>query len=127
MKIAHIALFTNNLESLRAFYQTYFGARCSNQYTNPGKQFSSYFLTFDEGCTLEIMTQPGLADIAGKHLVTGLAHFAISVGSKEKVIKLTDRLRNDGYLIAGEPRTTGDGFFESVVCDPDNNRVEITI
>ena len=47
------------------------------------------------------------------------------VGSREAVCSLTERLRRDGYRIAGEPRQTGDGYFESVVCDPDGNRIEI--
>ena len=58
---------------------------------------------------------------------TGLIHFAISVGSKEKVDALTHQLKSDGYEIVGEPRTTGDGYYESVVLDPDGNRIEITV
>jgi lactoylglutathione lyase len=58
---------------------------------------------------------------------TGLIHFAISVGSKQTVDELTERLRSDGYSIVGEPRTTGDGYYESVVLDPENNRIEITL
>jgi len=27
--------------------------------------------------------------------------------------------------VISEPRTTGDGYYESVVLDPDGNRVEI--
>ena len=57
----------------------------------------------------------------------GLAHFAISVGNKPDVLLLTERLRTDGYQILNEPRITGDGYFESVVSDPDGNKVEITI
>ena len=57
----------------------------------------------------------------------GLAHFSMSVGSKEAVISLTETLRKDGYTIKGEPRTTGDGYFESVILDSDGNKVEITI
>lgn len=38
-----------------------------------------------------------------------------------------ERLRTDGYHVIGEPRTTGDGYYESVVLDADGNRVEITI
>jgi lactoylglutathione lyase len=57
----------------------------------------------------------------------GIIHFAISVGSKEKVDSLTHQLRSDGYQIIGEPRTTGDGYYESVVLDPEKNRIEITI
>jgi lactoylglutathione lyase len=32
-----------------------------------------------------------------------------------------------GIQVIGEPRTTGDGYYESVVLDPEGNRVEITI
>ena len=56
----------------------------------------------------------------------GLTHFAISLGSAAQVDVLTEQLRADGYAIAGEPRTTGDGYYESVVMDPENNRIEIT-
>ena len=57
----------------------------------------------------------------------GLAHFAVSVGSKEKVDQLTEELRQAGFAVTGEPRTTGDGYYESVVLDPEGNRVEITV
>lgn len=33
-------------------------------------------------------------------------------------------MRSEGYTIVGEPRTSGDGYFESVVLDPDGNRLE---
>ena len=58
---------------------------------------------------------------------TGLTHFALSVGSKQRVDELTEALRRDGYSIVGEPRTTGDGYYESVVLDPEGNRIEITV
>lgn len=59
--------------------------------------------------------------------VVGLAHYAISVGSKLAVDELTGRLRADGFKVLSEPRTTGDGYYESVIADPDGNRVEITV
>ena len=55
-----------------------------------------------------------------------IAHFAISVGSKEKVKTLTEAIRKDGYPVIGEPRKTGDGYYESVILDPENNQIEIT-
>jgi lactoylglutathione lyase len=58
---------------------------------------------------------------------TGLIHFAISVGSEQNVDALTSRLRADGFLILTGPRHTGDGYYESIVLDPDGNRVEITV
>ena len=54
----------------------------------------------------------------------GFTHLASSVGSEHEVDRLTDRLRADGYQVAAAPRRTGDGFYESVVLDPDGNRVE---
>lgn len=57
----------------------------------------------------------------------GISHFAISVGSKEKVTELTNQIRERQFVIVSEPRQTGDGYFESVVLDPDGNRVEITL
>lgn len=127
MKIDHIAMWTMNLENLREFYSRYFGAQANEKYINEKSGFESYFLTFEEGCRLEIMKLPVTQNryIQGTSIV-GLAHFAINVGSKERVMELTERFRNDGYKILSEARITGDGYFESVISDPDGNRVEIT-
>lgn len=54
-----------------------------------------------------------------------MAHFAFTVGSEARVDELTEQLRADGYRIMGEPRRTGDGYYESVVL-ADGVRVEIT-
>jgi lactoylglutathione lyase len=59
-------------------------------------------------------------------MISGWAHIAFSVGSEQAVDSLTERLRSDGYTIAGETRTTGDGYYESVILDPEGNQIEIT-
>ena len=129
MKIEHIAIWTNQLETMRSFYETYFNGRSNDKYSNVNKGFHSYFLSFDDGARLELMQMPNIPpntnSVEQQNL--GLIHFAISVGSKEQVDTLTNQLRQDGYTVLGEPRTTGDGYYESVVLDPDNNRIEITI
>ena len=61
----------------------------------------------------------------GQHL--GYAHLSFSVGSKEEVDRLTQKMSDDGIQIVGQPRTTGDGYYESVVLDPEGNRVEVTV
>lgn len=58
---------------------------------------------------------------------TGYIHLAFSAGSKENVTTLTERLQAAGYEVMSGPRTTGDGYFESLVLDPEGNQVEITI
>ena len=129
MKIEHLAIWVSNLEQMRTFYERYFAATAGNLYHNPTKQFHSYFLSFESGCRLELMHRPIIPDNLNEvHLqYKGIIHFAISVGSKEKVDALTAELRADGYSIVGEPRTTGDGYYESVILDPEQNRIEITI
>jgi lactoylglutathione lyase len=129
MHIEHIAIWVRNLEQMRHFYETYFGVVSNEKYSNVTKEFSSYFLTFPEGGSrLEIMQMPGIPETLNDAFAqfTGLTHFAISVGSETAVDALTERLRADGYSIVGEPRRTGDGYYESVVFDPELNRIELT-
>jgi lactoylglutathione lyase len=127
MKIEHIAIWVNDLEGMRSFYQTYFNMQCSKKYQNSDKGFSSYFLSFDSGARLEIMKKKDIInETTNKGITNGLTHLAISVGSKEAVDSLTERLRRDGFTIYGEPRTTGDGYYESVILDPEGNHIEIT-
>ena len=128
MKFEHIAVWVKDLEAVKDFYMRYFGMKCSDKYVNIRKNYSSYFLSFSNSETrFEIMHRPDISDFQGnKGKTNGLAHISISVGSKAKVEKLTELIRRDGYSVTGEPRTTGDGYYESVVLDPEGNYVEIT-
>jgi lactoylglutathione lyase len=129
MNIEHMAIWTKNLDQLVAFYEKYFEATAGNKYINPNKGFESYFLSFSSGARLELMRMasiPELPDSKETQFV-GYNHLAFSTGAKERVDDLTERLRNDGFALLDGPRWTGDGYYESVVLDPDGNRVEITI
>lgn len=129
MHIEHFAIWTKDLERLKEFYETYFDATSNSLYVNEKKQFRSYFLIFDSGARLELMQRPDieLKQNSDEKEIYGYAHLAISVGSKESVDQLTKRLQNDGYPVLDGPRRTGDGYYESVVADPDGNRLEITV
>lgn len=129
MHIEHVAIWTKDLEQLKAFYETYFQARTGDKYLNAKKQFESYFLTFSSGARLELMRMPTVAESlnAARGQCVGYTHLAFSVGSEERVDALTARLRSDGYQVVDGPRRTGDGYYESCVLDPDGNRVEITV
>ena len=128
MKINHIAIWVNDLEVIKDFYSIYFRMSIGEKYINETKGFSSYFLSFPGSeARIEIMHRTDISDHFGnKGLVNGYTHLAISVGSKSKVDELTEKLRLNGYTIASEPRTTGDGYYESVVLDPEGNHIEIT-
>lgn len=127
MRIEHLAVWTYNLERLREFYQHYFDATSTEIYYNHSKEYRSYFLIFEGECRLEIMEMPNIGKTKNDPLknYTGLTHFAMRVGNKSDVDRLTDIIRGDGYKVVSEPRTTGDGYYESVVLDPDGNKVEI--
>lgn len=120
-------MWTQQLETMRAFYENYFHGRSSAKYSNPRTGFQSYFLSFENGPRLELMQRPDVTDSATHVAQIGLTHLAMSVGNKTAVDQLTERLRSDGFLVVGEPRTTGDGYYESVILDPDGNRIEITL
>jgi lactoylglutathione lyase len=128
MNIEHLALWVQDLEVMKNFYLNYFDVVSGPKYTNAAKHFTAYFINFGEGGTrLELMTSPGIQPYDGiRGYGMGLAHFAISVGGKDKVDALTERLRKDNFTIFSEPRTTGDGYYESVVLDPEGNYVEIS-
>lgn len=127
MKIEHVALYVNDLEKARDFFIKYFGGKSNDGYHNKTTGFRSYFISFDDGSRLEIMTKPELADDEKKLNRTGFIHLAFSVGSKEKVDQLTARLKNDGYEVLSGPRTTGDGYYESCILGIENNQIEITV
>ncbi|MBY7112205.1 MULTISPECIES: VOC family protein [Bacillus] len=126
MKIEHVAIWVNDLEGMRDFYKQYFGGEENSLYHNPKKQFESYFITFEGGARLELMRQVGIDDTTQTQTI-GYAHIAFSVGSKEKVNELTNTLSEAGYAVLNGPRTTGDGYYESVVSDLEGNQIEITI
>ena len=160
MKIEHIAIWVKDIDKVCEFYRKYFGGVVQSLYHNPTKQFTSRFVTFEDGARLEVMHRPditvgtlnrdrmfaspkptrfGSAIKICKRIFTaltsltfhvehlGYAHLSFSVGSKEEVDRLTQQMSNDGIQVVGQPRTTGDGYYESVVLDPEGNREEITI
>ena len=193
MKIEHIAIWVKDIDRVCEFYRKYFGGVVHPLYHNPTKQFTSRFISFDDGARLEVMHRPDInveqnvgtvtslqsdthrsanekmraffrfltsavfhvkqlqtEEAAGnsftdisevqqvgsegantiakpdtQHL--GFTHLSFSVGSKEEVDRLTQQMSSEGIPVVGQPRTTGDGYYESVVLDPEGNRIEITV
>jgi len=129
MHIEHIAVWCSDIENMRSFYCKWFNTSANTKYFNPAKNFESFFLSFERGPRLELMQMPGIPDNQNDLVkqYKGLIHFAVSVGSAEEVNRITEAMRLAGVTILGEPRFTGDGYYESVVADPEGNRIEITI
>ncbi len=127
MKIEHVAMYVKDLEKAKEFFIKYFNAKANDKYHNKTTNFCSYFLSFDDGARLEIMTRPNLPDDKLDAVRLGFIHLAFSVGSKERVDELTAELKKDGYEVTSGPRTTGDGYYESCVATIEGNLIEITV
>ncbi|OLY94328.1 lactoylglutathione lyase [Cnuella takakiae] len=129
MNLEHVAIWTADLERLKAYYQQYFGGVPNGKYVNPQKAFQSYFLSFASGARLEIMHRPNipanLNDTKGKQH-QGIIHLAFGVETMAEVEEKALELRAAGYPILSGPRKTGDGYYEFETLDPDNNRIEVT-
>ena len=124
--IEHVALWVEDLERERTFFERYFGATSNELYVNAAG-FHSYFLTFAGGARLEIMYDGTQASNTEDRPHDGYGHVAFSVGSAQEVDRLTAQLTADGYRCISGPRTTGDGYYESCVLDDEGNRIEITV
>ena len=127
MRIEHVAMYVADLEKAREFFEKYLGGTSNEIYHNRTTDFRSYFISFDDGARLEVMTKPEITDDEKGLARTGFIHVAFSVGSREQVDLLTARLKADGYNVVSGPRTTGDGYYESCIVAFEGNQIEITV
>lgn len=128
MKITHIALWVNDLEKMTGFYYRFFNGTAGKIYHNPQKDFMSCFVSFESGTTMELMRKTNQVLMPRQEEISfGFHHLAFSVGTREEVDSLTLLLHNEGYEVKSNPRVTGDGYYESVVYDPEGNTIEITV
>ena len=129
INIEHIALWVHNLDAFCVFYERMFGATVGALYENPTKGFRSRFISFSTGARIEAMTTTtlSLVQLPNGAQRMGLTHIAISLGSESAVDKLTAELKTQGVPVLDGPRRTGDGYYESVILDPEGNRIELTV
>ena len=125
MNLEHVALYVDDLEAMKAFYVRHFGATATNKYHNPRTGLQTYFLSFDEGARLEIMQRPEMSPRASGEHPLGYTHISFKIGSAEKVDQLTKELQESGCPLLNSPRMTGDGYYESLLSDPEGNLIEL--
>lgn len=124
MKIEHIAIWTKDIEKMKKFYCEFFKGESNAIYINEKKGFKSYFIKFSDGCRLELMNSININETTS-NLTFGIAHIAFVVGDRNKVNEMTELFRSNNIEIVGEPRVTGDGYYESVILDPEGNTIEL--
>ena len=122
-RIEHIAIWTRDLEIMRAFYAEALGGSSGRLYENRVTGFKSYFMSFGDGPRLELMYQLGRAPSSTG---AGCGHIALALGSRAAVDAAIASLRQRGVSVESDPRVTGDGYYEAVVLDPERNRIELT-
>lgn len=129
MYIEHLGIWTSDLDWLKAYYEVYFDGKSGTLYENKVKQFRSYFISFESGARLELMTKTDLdrnPDLENQKDKVGISHLTFGVASVEEVTVKANQLIKAGFTILDGPRITGDGYFEFVTRDPDGNRIEVS-
>lgn len=127
MHIEHVAIYVHDLEAARRFFTELLGGISNEGYHNPTTHFRSYFISYEGGARIEIMTRPDMKPIPADPMNSGWAHVAFSVGSPQRVDALTEKLRGAGYEVYSGPRTTGDGYYESCIIALEGNLIELTV
>ena len=127
MTVEHIAMYVNDLEKAKDFFMRFLGGTSNDGYHNPKTGFRSYFVSFNGGARLELMSRPDMRDDEKNPYRTGYAHVAFSLGSREQVDELTKRIKAAGYEVLSGPRTTGDGYYESCIIAIEGNLIELTV
>ena len=79
-----------------------------------------------ERAKLDRLKMPDMTDAEKSLARTGYAHVAFSLGNREQVDALTERMRRDGYAVISGPRVTGDGYYESCIVGYEGNVIELT-
>ena len=87
MKIAHIAVWTSQLEALKDFYMENFSATANEKYERPDGSFASYFLTFSGGGKLEVMQIPDVnaRPYQWDEQVVGYTHISVALPTRNDV------------------------------------------
>lgn len=127
MYIEHVAIWTNKLEELKDFYEKFFNGKSNEKYVNTSKGFESYFITFENGTRLELMSSTNIKHVSIKENETraGFTHVSFALPNKKDVDNFSDKLIKHGVKHIDGPRTTGDGYYEAKFLDPDENIFEI--
>ena len=124
-RVEHIGLWVRDLERMRQFYVERLGGTSSAPYANRRTGFQSCFISFGEGVRIELMTRRDLLGSGASPVAPGYGHVALGLADSSAVDEAVIELEGAGVVVVSRPRTTGDGYYEAVVEDPEGNRIEL--
>jgi lactoylglutathione lyase len=124
-QIERIALATNHLESLCDFYRQLGGVALP---LSPDPCDGLRVLDFC-GIRLEVFERPRSRHAAaGDGGSPGLLHLGFTLGSADAVDELSRVLAAAGHRVLEPPHRANElGRYESVVLDPDGNRLKLSV
>jgi catechol 2,3-dioxygenase-like lactoylglutathione lyase family enzyme len=125
-RIEHIALATDDVEGLRDFYLL-LGAVASPASTHPDTSLRSCVLDFC-GVRLELFERQGRQGETVDGRSPGLLHLGFALESADAVDELSGVIGAAGHRVLEPPHRSGElARYESVVLDPDGNRLKLTV
>jgi lactoylglutathione lyase len=126
-QIEHIALATADLRPLCDFYRL-LGGVASQPWTDPRYGLRCCVLDFC-GVRLEVFERPRSGHPeAGEGPSPPLLHLGFARGTADAVDELSRVLAAAGHRVLEPPHRASElGRYESVVLDPDGNRLKLTV
>lgn len=121
MQLAYTCLWVRDLTRMTGFYQSNFQASVSERRCEVWGAVESACLLFENGASLKLL------QANADQTLPAQGSFAVGAGRAADVDRLTEQLAAKGCTILAEPRLSMDGYYESVVTDPEGNPVIITI
>jgi lactoylglutathione lyase len=126
-QLENIALATDDVEGLRDFYLQ-LGGITSPPSIDPKTGLQSCVVDFC-GIRLELRERPDRdTAAAGDGGSSGLEHLGFALGSADAVDELSGVIAAAGYRVLELPHRSCElGCYESVVLDPDGNRLKLSV
>ena len=116
-RIEHVAVFANDLEAVRAFYQDAFGLRVVQD--NSNAPVRGYFLADGGGTSLEVIERPRGEPAVETRFACHVAFWVDDYGAAKA------DLERRGARFESETEIRNDSFQTGFCRDPDGNRVQI--
>lgn len=126
-QLDHIALATKDVEGLRDFYLRLSGV-ASAPCTDADTGLHTCVVDFC-GVRVELLERPSDRERHhGDGRSSGLVHLGFALGSADAVDEVSAALAAAGHRVLQPPHRVGRlGPYQSVVLDPDGNRVKLTV
>ena len=112
MRIHHIAIWTFRLEEMKEFYIRYFKGTSNKKYVNPQKGFESYFIRFDCGADLELMSRTDV-----QNTPIGENGAKLSGGERQRISIARALLKDAPILILDDSVSAVDTKTEKIILD----------